>query len=67
MQIPDYKPSKGLEVEIPDGASVKDLLAHLEILETRGISVIADGRVFKATDKMQDGMLVYVFQSIKGG
>jgi sulfur carrier protein ThiS len=67
LHVPEYKPSQGIEVEIPDGATVKDLLAHLEILETRGAVVIANGRVLKANDKMQDGSSLDVFQSIQGG
>ena len=67
LHAPDYDPSQGLVVEIPDGATVKDLLAHLEILETRGAAVIASGRVLKADDKMQDGSSLDVFQSIQGG
>jgi len=67
LQVPGYKPSQGMEVEIPDGATVKDLLAYLEILETRGAAVIANGRVLKADDKMQDGVSVDVFQSMQGG
>jgi sulfur carrier protein ThiS len=67
LHVPEYKPSQGIEVEIPDGATVKDLLVHLEILETRGATVIAGGRVLKADDKMQDGSSLDVFQSIQGG
>lgn len=67
LHIPEYKPSQGLEVEIPDGATVKDLLARLEILETRGAAVIASGRVLKADDKVQDGSALDVFQSLQGG
>ena len=65
--IPEYKPSQGIEVEIPDGATVKDLLTYLEILETRGAAVIANGRVQKADDELQDGSSFDVFQSIQGG
>lgn len=67
LLVPEYKPSQGIEVEIPDGATVKDLFAHLEILETRGAAVIANGRVLKADDTVQDGSSLDVFQSIKGG
>ena len=56
-----------MEVEIPDGATVKDLLAYLEILETRGAAVIANGRVLKTDDEIQDGSSLDVFQSIHGG
>ena len=67
LRVPEYKPSQGIDVEIPDGATVKDLLAYLEILESRGAAVIASGRVLKADDKVQDGVSVDVFQSIQGG
>ena len=67
LHVPEYKPSQGIEIEIPDGATVKDLLAHLEILETRGAVVISNGRVLKADDKVQDGSSLDVFQSIQGG
>ena len=65
--FPEYKPSQGLDIEIPDGATVKDMLAYLKILEARGAVVIANGRVLKADDKLQDGVSVDVFQSIQGG
>ena len=67
LQVPGYKPSQGLVVEIPDGATVKDLLSHLVISETRGAAFIASGRVLKADDKIQDGVSVDVFQSMQGG
>ena len=67
LHIPGYKPSQGIEVEIPDGATVKDLLAHLKIFETRGAAVISSGRLLKLDDKMQDGSSLDVFQSIQGG
>jgi len=67
LHVPEYKPLQGIDVEIPDGATVKDLLAHLEISESRGAAVIAHGRVLKADDKMQDGSSLDVFQSIQGG
>jgi sulfur carrier protein ThiS len=67
LHFPGYKLSQGIDVEIPDGATVRDLLAHLDILETRGAAVIAGGRVLHADDKMQDGLSLDVFQSIQGG
>ena len=62
-----YQHSQGLEVEIPEGATVKDLLALLEFSESQGIVVIAEGRILKADDKMQDGVSVNVLQAIYGG
>ena len=67
LHVPEYKPSQGIEVEIPDGATVEDLLAHLGILVTRGVAVITRGQVLKANDKMQEGASLDIFQSMQGG
>jgi sulfur carrier protein ThiS len=65
--FPGYPHSQGMEVEVPDGATVKDLLALLEISESRGAVVIAEGRILKADDKMQPRVPVNVLQAIGGG
>jgi sulfur carrier protein ThiS len=65
--FPGYQHSQGIEVEIPDGATVEDLLTLLEIPESRGAVVIMEGRVLKADDKMRRGVPVNVFQTIQGG
>jgi sulfur carrier protein ThiS len=65
--FPGYQHSQGVEVEIPEGATVKDLLALLEISESRGAAVIVEGRILKADDKMPHGVPVNVLQTISGG
>jgi sulfur carrier protein ThiS len=67
QRFPGYQHSQGIEIEIPDGATVNDLLAHLEISESQGAVVIMDGRILKTDDKMQCGVQVSVFQAIQGG
>jgi sulfur carrier protein ThiS len=67
QRFPGYQHSQGMEVDIPDGATVNDLLAHLEISESRGAVVIVEGRVLKADDKMRCGVPVSVLQAIGGG
>ena len=67
QRFPGYQHSQGIEVDIPDGATVKDLLALLEISESQGAVVIVEGRVLKADDKMQSGVPVNVLQAIGGG
>jgi sulfur carrier protein ThiS len=62
-----YRHSQGIEVEIPDGATVKDLLALLEISESRGAAVIVEGRILKADDKLRRGVPVSILQAIGGG
>jgi sulfur carrier protein ThiS len=67
QRFPDYRPSQGIEVEVPDGATAKDLLALLEIPESQAAVVIVKGRIIKADAEMQCGVPVSVFQAIHGG
>ena len=67
QRFPGYQHLQGLEVDIPDGATAKDLLTLLEISESRGAVVIAEGRILKADDKIRRGVPVNVVQSIYGG
>jgi sulfur-carrier protein len=66
-RFPGYQHSQGIEVEIPEGATVQDLLALLGISESEGAVVIVEGRVLKADDKVPCRVPVGVFQSIRGG
>ena len=65
--FPGYHHSRGMEVEIPDGARVKDLLARLEISDAQGAVVVMEGQVLKANDTICDGVPVHVLQSLSGG
>jgi sulfur carrier protein ThiS len=65
--FPSYRHSQGIEVEIPDGATAKDLLAHLEILESQRAAVVMEGRILKADDEIPGGVPVNVVQAIGGG
>ena len=65
--FPGYQHSLGIEVEIPDGATVKDLLALLEISESRGAVVAVEGRILKADDRIRCEVPVHVLQVMHGG
>jgi sulfur carrier protein ThiS len=67
QNISGYRQSQEIEFEIPDGATVKDLLTHLEISVFQGVIIIAEGRVLKPDDVIQDGAHVNVMQAIRGG
>ena len=64
--FPDYRP-EGLEVEMPEGATVKDLFARLEISASQQAVVIMEGRILKIGDQLRPGTPVSVFQAIHGG
>ena len=65
--VPDYRHEDGIEVEIPDGARIKDLLAHLEIPESRGAIIAMEGRIMRPDDKLIEGASVNVLQPVFGG
>jgi sulfur carrier protein ThiS len=67
QRFPDYQHSQGIEVEIPDGATVKDLLTLLGISESQRAVVIVEGRIQEAEGKIRRGVPVYVLQAIHGG
>lgn len=65
--FPGYEPGQSMDVEIPEGGAVKDLLAVLKIPQSLGAAVAAEGRILKADDKMPSVSAVVVFQAIHGG
>jgi sulfur carrier protein ThiS len=67
QNISGYKQSQEIEFEIPNGATVKDLLDQLKISASQGAIIIAEGKVLKSDDVIQDGDLLNVMQAIRGG
>ena len=67
QRYPDYDSSQGLEVEIFDGATVKDLLARLEISASDGGLVAIDNLVVRHDHELKDGVSVRIFQRAFGG
>jgi sulfur carrier protein ThiS len=67
QHFPEYRHSAGLEIELPNGATAKDLLALLEISKVQGVVVISEDRLLKADDEIRAGVPVNVLQSVSGG
>ncbi len=65
--FPGYDHSQGIEVEIPGGATAKDLLTLLEISESKEPVVTMEGKILKADDTIRAGVPVSVFQVVPGG
>ena len=65
--VAGYNHSRGIEIEIPDDATVKDFLNCLEFKKPEKLVVVSEGRILKSDDKMQWGIPVNVFQVIHGG
>ena len=67
QRYPDYDSKQGLEVEIPEGARVKDLLARLEISASDGGLVAIDNLVVQHDHELEAGVSVRIFQRAFGG
>ena len=67
QRFPGYNAAQGLEVEIPDGAKVKDLLAHLDISSSDSGFVAVNNQVVQHDDDLKEGASVRIFQRAFGG
>jgi sulfur carrier protein ThiS len=67
QNFPGYDSLNGMDVNIPDDARVKDLLAHLDIPNTRDYLVIMNKTIAKSTDKLIHGATLHIFQAMAGG
>lgn len=65
--FPGYDSLKGIEVNVPDDSSIKDLLVHLDIPNTKGCFVSMNNRVAKNEDKLINNATVVILQSLAGG
>ena len=69
QKVPDYRQSEGIEVEVPEGATVKDLLSLLQIpvIGYEKAVVAIDGRIRKTNDEIPSGARAEIFQPMAGG
>jgi sulfur carrier protein ThiS len=63
----EHDPMHGFEVEIPDDATVGDLMKKLDILESKIGIVSIDGRLVTTTKKLEKGNLVRMYHPLSGG
>ena len=67
QRFPGYHYEQGMDVEIPDGARVKDLLAHLDISKSFGGVVAVESKLLAEDAILGNGAEVSIFQSVFGG
>ena len=65
--VSDYDPDKGAEIEIPDGGTIEDLLATLDITKSEGCIVLLKGRIMSPGDKLIDNTSVTILEPLQGG
>ena len=68
QNVSGYRQSQGIELEVPEGTTVKELLSFLQIHSVPQNAVVAiDGRIRKANEKIPSGARAQVFQPVHGG
>ena len=67
LRLPDYNHDQGVEMELPDGATIEDLLARLKITKNEKVLVTIDSAVQKADSEIKHRSNVYVFSIASGG
>ena len=67
QRYPDYNRDHGIEVEIPIGAKVKDLLAHLGLSASDSGIVAVNNLVVKENETLKADVCVLIFQRAFGG
>ena len=65
--MPDYNPQKGMDTELPDGATVADLISHLGIPMSKEPVVTCNGRVLQPADIIHENSTLHIFQPVTGG
>jgi sulfur carrier protein ThiS len=66
-KISAYQQDKGLELTIPEGSKVADLMALLKISNTQTITAIMEGRVLSLEEKLSHDSLINIFHVMYGG
>jgi sulfur carrier protein ThiS len=64
---PGYRHAEGITVDVPDGTTIAELFALLDLALDQHVSVIMDGRAQKAEAKVSDGACLNVFLPMHGG
>jgi sulfur carrier protein ThiS len=66
-KFPEHDPIRGFEVEVPEDATVGDLINKLDILKSNIGIVSIDGRLVATTKKLEKGNFVRMYHPISGG
>lgn len=66
-RFPGYDPLTGMDVDVPDGARVKDLLARLDLSRSRGCFVSMNNRVVTEEQALSPNAVILILQALAGG
>lgn len=66
-KIKGYDPAKGIDLQLPQGATVADLKDHLSIMPEDTAVVAIQGKVARPEDPLADGAAIRILQLGHGG
>ena len=67
MDIVNSNPTKGIEVDLPNGSTISNLLARINIEDPEGVMVIKDQQIADPGALLVPGTIVKIFRMIAGG
>ena len=67
IKIPELNSPEGVDIEVPDGATVRDVLNQLRIPDNWGVTAAMDSRLLKYEDPVRDGAEIRLLQTVHGG
>jgi sulfur carrier protein ThiS len=69
QKVSGYRQSQGIEVDVPEGSRVKELLFLLQIPVSgpQKAVVAIDGRIRKVDEEIPSGAHAQIFQPVHGG
>ena len=65
--LPDYEPKAGIDLELPSGLIIKDLLVHLNIQSDKGLAVSMNGLIVGPDMEVSDGATIVLLNPLSGG
>lgn len=65
--VPNYDPEQGMNVEMNEGSTVKDLVHLLHLSQSEAKIIVVNGVPKKTADLIHDGDQVNIFTPITGG
>ena len=67
QRFPDYDAATGIDLAMPDGSTVEDLLIRLRFGPSDGGIATCDGRVLQAHQRLPKGKPIMIFPIVDGG
>lgn len=65
--IPGHDPREGMEMDVPEGSTLSDVLDLLGVEAGGGEIVVSGGRVLEREERLRPGATIQVYHSAAGG